>query len=424
MSNTVTCPECSSEFQIDQVLSAQLDEQIRGQLQSEFAKKERELVKQKQQLSQQQEQVAAKEAELAEQVKQAVLKERETLAAKAKVEAQQAVAVEIKERDERLKSAEKQVKDFQQQELELRKQKRQLQEQAEKQELELERRMDEERKKVRDSAMKQADEQFRLKHAESEHVIDALRKQIDELKRKAEQGSQQIQGEVQEIALENLLAEAFPSDVIDPVAKGVRGADVIQHVFDGQGRQCGSILWESKRTKTWSDKWLGKAIDDQQDAKTSIACIVSSALPEGISYFGELNGVWIASWPCARSAALALRRVIIETSLAKRAADGQHGKMELVYDYLSGTEFRNRIRGLVEPYIEMQADLESEKRAYNKHWNKRQKQLDRAISSTTGLYGDLQGIIGNGMQEIEGMDCLALDSPEPTSSARQTEPSK
>lgn len=418
MNNLVTCPQCSSEFQIDQALSAQLDEEIRGQLQAEYSKKEQHLKKQRDQLAQQTEQLANKEAELAEQIKQAVHKERESIAAKARVEAQQAVAVEIKDRDEQLKDVQQQLKGFQQQELELRKQKRQLEEQAQKQELELQRRMDEERKKVREAALKQADEQFQLKQAENEHVIEAMRKQIDELKRKAEQGSQQVQGEVQEIALENLLAEAFPGDVIDPVAKGVRGADVIQHVFDGNGRECGSILWESKRTKTWNDKWLGKAIDDQQEARASCACIVSSAMPEAISHFGDVNGVWVAGWPCARGAAMAMRRVLIETFQARRASEGQHGKMELVYGYLSGTEFRNRIRGLVEPYIEMQADLESEKRAYNKHWNKRQKQLDRAITSTTGLYGDLQGIIGNGMQEIEGMDCLAIDTAEATSPAR------
>ncbi|MGI9455602.1 MAG: DUF2130 domain-containing protein [Aeoliella sp.] len=414
MSNTVTCPQCRNEFQIDQVLSAQLDEKIRGQLQAEYAEKARKLAGEREKLSQLNEQLSARQQQLDEQVREAVAKESKTIAAKARVEAQQAVAIGIKDRDDRLQDAEKQIKSFQEQELELRKKKRELEQQAEKQELELQRRMDQERQKVREAALKQAQEQQQLKQAENDHMIESLRKQIDELKRKAEQGSQQVQGEVQEIALENLLTELFPGDVIDPVAKGVKGADVVQHVFDVNGRECGSILWESKRTKNWSDKWLSKAIDDQQDAKTSCACIVSAALPETIPYFGEVNGVWVASWPCAGSAAMAIRRALIETSQARLATEGQHGKMELVYNYLSGPEFRNRIRGLVEPYIEMQADLESEKRAFNRQWNKRQKQLDRAISSTTGLYGDLEGIIGNGMQEIEGMDSLALESSEAT----------
>lgn len=409
MNNKVTCPECRTEFPIDQVLSAQFDAKIRGELQAEYSEKTRQLAKDRDQLTRLRKQLDSQQEQLDQQVREAIARERTTILAKARVEAKQAVAIEIEDRDAQLKNAAGKIKAFQEQELQLRQKKRELEEQAEKQQLEIERQLDAERKRIRETTLKQAEEQNQLKLAEREQQIDVMRKQIDDLKRKAEQGSQQTQGEVLELALENLLTEHFPSDVIEPVAKGVKGADVIQHVFDTNGRECGSILWETKRTKNWSEKWLSKAIDDQQEAKTSCACIVSSALPESIPYFGEISGVWIASWPCARSAAMALRRVLIESSQARFATEGQHGKMELVYKYLSGPEFRNRIRGLVEPYIEMQADLESEKRAFNRHWNKRQKQLDRAITSTTGLYGDLQGIVGNGLQEIEGMDSLALE---------------
>ena len=412
MNNKVTCPQCRTEFAIDQALSAQLDAQIRGELQAEYAGKARKLAEEREQLAGRQKHLESQQEAFEQSVREAVAKERETIAAKARVEAQQAVAIEIKDRDQQLKSAQGKLKQLEDQELRHLKEKRELEERAEQQEIEIARRIDKERKGIREAALRQAEEQNQLKLAERDQQLAAMSKQIDELKRQAEQGSQQLQGEVQEIALENLLTEQFPCDVIEPVAKGVRGGDVIQHVFDVNGRECGSILWESKRTKTWSDKWLGKAIDDQQEAKASCACIVSAALPEAVPYFGEMSGVWIASWPCARSAALALRRVLIESAQARLAADGQHGKMELVYNYLSGPEFRNRVRGLVEPYIEMQADLESEKRAFNRHWNKRQKQLDRAISSTTGLYGDLQGIIGSGLQEIEGIDALAIEAIE------------
>jgi hypothetical protein len=412
MNNNVTCPQCSTEFAIDQVLSAQYDAKIRGELQAEYAEKSRKLAADRDKLSQLRKQLDSQQEQLDQQVRQEVAKERTAILAKARVEAQQSVAIEIEDRDAQLKDAAGKIKVFQEQELQLRRKKRELEEQAEKQQLEVERRLDAERKKIREATLKLADEQNELKLAEREQQIDAMRKQIDDLKRKAEQGSQQAQGETLEVALETMLSEQFPGDVIEPVAKGVRGADVIQHVLDSNGRECGSILWEAKRTKNWSEKWLSKAIDDQQEAKSSCACIVSSALPESIQYFGDLSGVWISSWPCARSAAFAMRRVLIESSQARLATEGQHGKMELVYGYLSGPEFRNRIRGLVEPYIEMQADLESEKRAFNRHWNKRQKQLDRAISSTTGLYGDLQGIIGSGLQEIEGMDSLALEESQ------------
>lgn len=417
MNTKVTCPQCQTEFDIDQALSTQLDAQIRGQLQAEYAEKARKLADDRDQLARLRKRLESKQEELDQAVREAVAKERNSIAAKARVEAQQALAVEIKDRDERLQSVQAKLKEFEAEELSLRKKTRELQERADRQEIEIARRLDLERKTIRESALRQAEEQNQLKLADRDIQIETLRKQIDELQRKAEQGSQQMQGEVLEIVLEHLLAEQFPCDVIEPVAKGIRGGDVVQHVFDGNGRECGTILWESKRTKTWSDKWLGKAIDDQQQAKASCACIVSTALPESVPYFGELSGVWIASWPCARSAALALRSVLIESAQARLAADGQHGKMELVYNYLSGPEFRNRVRGLVEPYLEMQADLEAEKRAFNRHWNKRQKQLDRAISSATGLYGDLQGIIGNGLQQIEGIDALSIEvveSDEPT----------
>ena len=412
MNNKVTCPQCRAEFPIDQVLSAELDAKIRGELQAEYAEKTRKLAADREELANRSKQLHASRAEFDEEVKAAVAKEREALTTKLRVEAQQAVAVEIADRDEQLSVAKTKLKTFESQELVLRRKTRELEERAEQQELEVVRRINEERHNIRETAIRQAQEQYELKQIEKEETIKSLLKQLEEMKRRAEQGSQQTQGEVLEIALENLLREQFPSDVIEPVAKGVKGADVIQHVFDGNGRECGSILWETKRTKSWSDKWLSKAIDDQQEAKTSCVCIVSMAMPDGIDNIGELNSVWVASWSCAHSAAMVLRRVLIESSQARLATEGQHGKMELVYNYLSGHEFRNRIRGLVEPYIEMQADLESEKRAFNKHWNKRQKQLDRAISSTTGLFGDLQGIIGNELQEIEGMDLLALEVTE------------
>lgn len=409
MSGLIICPHCQGEFQIDQVLSAQLSEQIRTEFETEFAIKVRKLAEERGKITELSKRLERQEEELESRVKDSVERERSQLIAKARAEAQAALTLEMKDRDEQLRRAHEELKSLKAQELELHKQKREMEERAENQELEIARRIDAERKSIRSQAFKQLEQQNQFKQEEDKLLIDTMRKQIADLQRKIEQGSQQVQGEVQEIVLENLLAAQFPGDLIEPVAKGARGGDVIQRVIDFSGRECGTILWESKRTKNWSDQWLSKAIDDQQSARASCACIVSAVVPPSVEYFGELNGVWVATWTCARSIAIALRRVVVETSQARTAMQGQLGKQERVYEYLSGSEFRNRVRGLVEPYIEMQADLESEKRAYNKHWNKRQKQLDRAIASTTGLYGDLQGIIGSGLQEIEGMDLLALE---------------
>ncbi len=409
MSGVITCPHCANEFQIDQVISAQLTAEIRQQLEQEFSQKTQNLIREREKVAELQKQVETQKQQIEERVKKTLATERATLLSQARAEAQQAVALDLTDREEQLKATQEQLKTVKKQELELHKKNRELEERAENQELEIARRLEQERKAIREVALKQAEEQGQLKRAEDKLMIESLRKQIDDLQRKAEQGSQQLQGEAQEIVLQDLLLSLFPTDVIEEVGKGVRGADVIQRVIDSNGRECGAILWESKRTKNWSEQWLSKAIDDQQAAKAACACIVSSVIPASLQHFGELNGVWVASWPCARSIATVLRRVLIETNRARIVSAGQECKKEQVYNYLAGPEFRNRIRGLMEPFIDMQADLEAEKRAYNKHWNKRQKQLDRALSSTTGLYGDLQGIIGSELKEIEGMDLLAIE---------------
>jgi len=274
----------------------------------------------------------------------------------------------------------------------------------------VERKLQEELKKVREQALKDSDEQHRLKLMEKEQQVEGLRRQIEELKRKAEQGSQQTQGEVLEIALEELLKTLFPTDSIEPVPKGVLGADVIQRVHDESGMDCGLILWESKRTKHWSKEWLPKLRDDLRAVKASRSVIVSEQLPEPIRYFGQVDGVWVADWACVQPVAMALREGLIAVARGRRATEGQHGKMELVYNYLTGQEFYNRVSGIVEAFMTMRRDLETEKRAYRTAWAKREKQIERVLMSTSGLYGDLQGIIGSTLPEIKGMSLAALDS--------------
>ncbi len=410
MSDTLTCPQCQAEIEITEVMSAQLATNIRGELQAEYAEKTRMLAADRSELAKLREQLDASRAGFDEQVKEAVAKERQSLVATLRVEAQQAVALEISDRDEQLSAAKVQLKTFEAQELKLRKRARELEEQAEQQELEVARRMDAERQKVRDAALKQADEQSALKLAEQQSKIDALAKQLQDAQRKLEQGSQQTQGDVQEVALESLLTEMFPTDVVERVGKGERGADVLHHVFDASGRECGVILWEAKRTKAWNANWVGKAIDDLQAAKATVVCIVSAALPSGIEHLDHKSGVWISNWSCVKLVAGLLRHGLLEVAQARAATDGQHGKMELLYNYMASEEVRGRLRGIVEPYQEMEKDLRSEMRAINARWKKRRKQLDRVLLSASGLYGDLQGIIGSSLPEIEAMEMLALEA--------------
>jgi hypothetical protein len=241
-----------------------------------------------------------------------------------------------------------------------------------------------------------------------------MQRQIEELKRKAEQGSQQLQGEAQELELEAILRGRFPRDTIEPVAKGEFGGDLLHRVFGPTGQLCGTILWETKRTKSWSDGWLPKLRDDQRAAKADIALIVSHALPKEMDGpFDFLGGVWVTEPRCAVPVAIALRESLIALSATRQAGEGRLTKMEMIYQYLTGPRFRLRVEAIVEKFTEMQTDLDRERKVMTRLWAKREEQIRGVIESTAGMYGDLQGIAGKTLQEIEGLEVQLLDGPEP-----------
>jgi hypothetical protein len=223
-------------------------------------------------------------------------------------------------------------------------------------------------------------------------------------KTEAEQGSQQLQGEVQELHLESILRAKFPRDNIEPVPKGEYGGDILHRVLGPTGQVCGTILWESKRTKNWSDGWLSKLREDQRAAKAEIAVIVSQALPKNVEIFDLTDGVWITEPRCLVPIAVALRQSLLELAAARQATDGQQTKMEMVYQYLTGPRFRHRVEAIVEKFSDMQADLDKERKMMTRLWAKREEQIRGVVESTAGMYGDLQGIAGKTLQEIEGLD--------------------
>ena len=231
-------------------------------------------------------------------------------------------------------------------ELEARKRARELDERAKNLDLEAARKIDAERQKIQEEASKRADEQYQLKLAEKEKQIQDAKKANDELKRKLEQGSQQTQGEVLELQLEELLRTSFPMDQIEPVPKGVSGADVIQKVLTRSGSVCGTIVWESKHTKAWSDGWVQKLKDDQRRHTAEMAVLVSETLPKGCNTFVNMQGIWITGSPCAMSLAMVLRMQLLQIASARAAADGAKQKSEILYEYVvESTEFRHRVRG-------------------------------------------------------------------------------
>ncbi|MEE9391948.1 MAG: DUF2130 domain-containing protein [Planctomycetota bacterium] len=412
MNNSITCPACKTDFEISSALRMQLDAKIRSELAVETATKESAIKKAQLQLKKDQSKLQDSEEEIAQLVKAGIKTETHRLATQAKKQAMADLAVETEAHAQELKETQSKLKESQANELQLRKNERDLKSREEAMKLQVARQMDAERTQIIDEAKKQQAEQQQLTDAEKEKQISGLRETIDLLKRKAEQGSQQLQGEVFELALEELLEASFPTDSVVPVAKGVRGGDVHQTVLNRAGLDCGQIMWETKRTTSWNNAWLAKARDDQRDARASCAVIVSQALPNGIQTFSLIEGVWVCSWKCVTGLATALRQGLIEVGKSKLAQLGQNQKMELVYNYLAGKEFQLRVAGVVEAFMTMKSDLESEKRAMTRIWSKREKQLERAFNNTAGLYGDVEGIIGASMPTIEGLTLPLIEDTQ------------
>ena len=357
----------------------------------------------------------AKEA-IDEQVAEKVKLERAQIVTEEAKKARLAVATDLEQKStelEDLKNALNQqgekLVEAQKAQVELIRKQRELDDAKREMELTIEKRIQEKLDTTREQARKEAEEQLKLKVMEKEQTISSMQKQIEELKRKAEQGSQQLQGEVQELELESLLKAKFPHDSIMPVPKGEHGGDVLQCVVGPMGLACGTIIWESKRTKNWSDGWLVKLREDQRMAKAEIAVIVSQTLPKEIETFDLVDGVWVTHPREALPVALSLRQSLIEIAAARQASEGQQTKMELVYQYLTGPRFRQRVQAIVEAFSSMQEDLEKEKKVIMKQWAKRDEQIDRVMQATVGMYGDLQGIAGKTLQEIEGLEFKALE---------------
>jgi len=282
--------------------------------------------------------------------------------------------------------------------------KRKLEEERRELELTIQQRVNEGLTVTRQAAERAAEERLAGQVAERDATIASMAKTVEDLRRKAEQGSQQTQGEAQELALEAALTTAFPSDQVEPVGKGVSGGDVVQHVVSPAG-PCGKILWESKNTKAWSAAWLPKLRDDGRAASAELLVLVSTALPKDMATeFGLVEGVWVCLPKHAVSLASALRQALAEVSSARSAGQGLETKAGLAYGYLVGPKFKARVSAIVEAFTAMREDLESERRAIQKQWAKREAQIERVLGGTVGMYGDLQAIAGRSLSEIEGLE--------------------
>ncbi len=374
----IQCPKCSHDIELTEQLAGPMLADLRASFDEELVKREAQAAKA----------LAAAQAQAKETAKaeaateQAALQERVKAQEEKLREAQAAQAAALK-REQELKDKEAEV------------------------ELTLQKMLAAERPALAEKLGREADEKAALKLAEQAQVMEGMKRQIEALKQKSEQGSMQTQGEAAEIVLEETLALAFPMDGFVPVAKGVSGADVRQDVTGPNGTT-GSILWESKRTKNWTAGWLAKLRDDQRASGCEVAVITSHALPEGIDSFGMVDGIWVCAPRYAVPLATSLRQGLIDVAGAKGRAMGQETKMEMIYDYLTGTQFKQRVDAIVERFEDMQENLRKERVFMEKQWSTRAKQIDLVIASTVGMHGDLQGIAGRAMPEIASVEGLLI----------------
>jgi len=420
---TITCPKCKTEIKLTESLAAPLIESTRQQFERQLAQKDSDIAQREQAIREKEKQLAETsnklDEQVASQVEEQLKKDRARITSEEARKAKLAVSTDLEEKtreladlEEVLKIRDEKLAEAQKAQADLIKKQRELDDARRELDLTVEKRVQEGLTATREQAKKEAEEALKLKVAEKDQTIAAMQKKIEELKHRAEQGSQQLQGEVQELELEDLLRNKFPFDTIEPVAKGEFGGDVVQLVTGANGQHSGTILWESKRTKNWSDTWLPKLRKDQRAAKAEIAVIISQALPKDVETFETIDGVWVTHPRAALPVAAILRQSLIEVALARQANEGQQTKTEMVYQYLTGPRFRQRVEAIVEAFSTMQGDLDKEKKAIMKQWAKRDEQINRVMQATVGMYGDLQGIAGKTLQEIEGLSLAALEGPD------------
>lgn len=390
---SIKCPHCGKHVELSRALYKDIEVRLRQEFEQRI---------------EQGKEAFERELEAREEAFRAKLQEnRKQLEEKARRQAAEESRLELSEIREALAQKEKRLEQAEQKEIELRREKREIEEREKKLELEMARRLDSEKKKIEEQVALKYEESHRLREAEKDQQIESMRRTIDELKRKSEQGSQQRQGEVLETDLEETLKSEFPFDRIEAVAKGKTGGDILQTVFTQSGRECGRILWETKRTKDWQPKWIQKLKDDQREAKADLAVLVSESLPQGFHHFRQLDGVWVTDIPSALSLALALHMNLIQVARSRELQAGRHEKMEVLYDYVTGVEFKNRVQAILETFVALKSELDQEKTAMQRIWDKREKQFRRVASNMAGLYGDIEGMTGLTLPAIKSLELPA-----------------
>jgi len=386
MANLITCPKCNNQFEPNEIIRDEVEKELRSKMVDWQKKKQTEF---DQQLFEEKKKV---QADIEITLRKSISSDFET----------KLRLLETANRDN-----EEKLRLSRQKELEFLQKEQQLKNKEEELELNVQKRLQEERSKLSEELRKLEEQKNAGKDLEHQMRIKELEKQLDdqkklaeEMRRKADQGSTQLQGESQELLLEEVLREYYPFDLIEEVGKGIEGADCIQVVRNQTGKECGRIIYESKRTRHWSNNWIAKLKADLRSSGADLAILVTQAFPKDMKRFGEREGIWICSYDEIASVSTIMRNAIIRVSEAKRSEENKGEKMQLLYNYLTGNEFRQQVEAIVEGFMSMKQSIAKERIQMEKIWKEREKQLDKVLISTSGLYGSVKGIAGASVNDI------------------------
>ena len=415
MANNIKCPNCGHVFDVENVLAADIEQKYQQQYKDKLNQSLSKVEEDKKQLATDQQQFEEKKKKENEIFAQKLQQEKLKLETEIQEQLRKSISADYENKlrllqnsnndnEEKLKESRKKELEFLQKEVQLKNKEAEL-------EITLQKKLREERTTLTEQIRYQENEKNSLKERDHQLLVKELTMQLDdqkkladEMKRKAEQSSMQRQGEVQELLLESILKESFPFDIIEEVGKGVEGADCIQVVRNSSGTTCGKIIYESKRTKTWSNGWIDKLKADMRSQGADVAILVTQSFPKDMERFGEKDGIWICNFTEVNSVAHLLRKGIVKVYDIQRSEENKGDKMQLLYNYLTGNEFKGQVEAIVEGFMAMKQSIMKERIQMEKMWKEREKQLEKVLISTSGMYGSVKGIAGVSIGNIPLLD--------------------
>ena len=415
MANDIKCPNCGHVFDVENVLAADIEQKFQQQYQEKLKESLVKVEEDKKKLETEQLLFEEKKKQENELFAQKLQKEKQKMEVEIQEQLRKSITSDYENKVKMLESnnadTQEKLKEARKKELEFLQKEQELKNKEDYLEITLQKKLQEERITISEQVRTQEAEKnslketdFQLKLKEKEHQLEEQKKLIDEMKRRAEQSSMQRQGEVQELLLEEILKETFPFDVIEEVGKGVEGADCIQVVRNSSGIECGKIIYESKRTKTWNHSWVDKLKTDMRSRGADIAILVTQSFPKDMERFGERDGIWVCNFTEVRSVSHLLRASILKIYEIQKREENKGDKMQLLYNYLTGNEFKGQVEAIVEGFMAMKQGIMKERIQMEKMWKEREKQLEKVLISTSGMYGSVKGIAGASIGDIPLLD--------------------